>query len=383
MTPWLWLLGAICGLLVLGEAAFRFVLKKRGITFTAPKSYRNLYIVPHPYLPYVYKPHAAIENAEVAGYPLHQGRYEFRPVRTNNIRHFNEDVSSRKKPGTWRVMCLGGSTTANSIWEIGNPREYSYPLCLREALAGRLEGHRFEVLNCGMGGWTSAEVFVNFALHLIDLKPDIVVLYHGFNDLEASLTAPFSSDYSHSRKNFGEAYARIRLASYLPNLRFWKFYAYLKGKLMGFGNVRYDVLSSIRARPADLENPFMGLEAERRNVRHLIHLCQANGIQVILSTFAYHVYQAVSTDRRTLKYRDGVTLENAMIRDVAKEHALPLVDIAAMIPNDDAYFVDVAHFTPKGMQFLADHFAESITEVLMAKPDGGTRLGQTLQHEPR
>lgn len=367
MTLWLSLVVGACGLALLGEAAFRALLRIRRIKFTPPKAYRDLYIVPHPYLPYVYQPHAVVGNAEVASYPLHAGRYEFRSVRINSIRFFNEDVQVQKEPGTWRAMCLGGSTTANSIWEIGNPKEYSYPLCLRESLKQRFSGDRYEVLNCGMGGWTSAEILINFALHLIDLRPDVIVLYHGFNDLEASLTAPFAPDYSHSRRNFGEAYARIRLASYLPSLRFWKSYAFLKGKLFGLGNIRYDLLSAIRAGKADLDNPFMGLETERRNLEHLLHLCRANEVQVILSTFAYHVYAQVEHDRRTLKYRDGVRMENAMLRELAERHGLPLVDIAALIPDDDAYFVDTVHFTPLGMQFLADQFSDSIAEAIRVR----------------
>jgi lysophospholipase L1-like esterase len=374
MTFWLWLLTAACVLALLGEVAFRILIRLRGIPFSPPKTYRHFYIVPHPYLPYVYKPHTLIGNVQPAPYPLHRGRYEFRPVRINNIRFFNEDVRLQKEPGTWRVMCLGGSTTANSIWAVADPQEYSYPLCLRAALAQRAGSSRYEVLNCGMGGWTSAEIFINFALHLIDLRPDIIVLYHGFNDLEASLTTPFASDYSHSRRNFGETYARIRLASYLPNLRFWKSYAFLKGKLVGFGNVRYDLLSSIRAKKADLDNSFMGLETERRNIEHLIHLCRANHFQVILSTFAYHIYAQVEQDRRVLKYHNGVQMENVMLRELAERHQLPLVDLATLIPDDDAYFVDTVHFTPLGMRFVADCFADRIIELEKSRSLGSLKV---------
>jgi lysophospholipase L1-like esterase len=299
---------------------------------------------------------------------LHPGQFEFHAVRVNNYRLLSEeDIEIAKPPGMLRVLCLGGSTTASSIWKVGNPKQFSYPLFLSEILKQRLESRPCEVWNCGMGGWTSAEILVNFALHLIDLKPDIIVLYHGFNDLEASLTEPFASDYSHSRKSFGEVYSRIRLASYLPNLRFWKSYAFVKGRLMGFGNVRYDLLTSIRVRKASLDNPFMGLQTERRNIEHLIHLCQANRIHIVLSTFAYHIYPAVANDRQTLKYYNGVQEENTVLRDLATHHNAPLVDIAGLIPDDDAYFVDSVHFTPLGMQFLAEQFGKCIVDLVMRR----------------
>lgn len=352
---------------LLVEMAFRVYLRVNGIAFAPPKTHRNLYIISHPYLPCVYKPHAIVDNTQVAPYPLHAGRFEFRSVRINNLRFMGDDVQLQKKPGTWRVLCLGSSSIASSIWEKGNPKQYSIPLCLKESLEQRVSNHPCEVLNCGMGGWTTAEIFINFALHLVDLKPDIVILYHGFNDLEPSLTTPFASDYSHSRRNLGEVYAKIRFASYIPNLGAWKTYFYLKRELLGFGNIRYDLLRSIRVKKPDFANPFMGMEAERRNVEHLIHLCQANRIPIILSTYAYHVYEKVKQDPRALKYKEGVEIENRVFRDLAAQHRLPLVDVAALIQDDDAYFVDSVHFTPLGMQFLADQFAGRIEEIVSAQ----------------
>ena len=373
---WPWVIAGVCGLIVLGEVAFRIFLRVRGVHFLPPKTHRNFYIVPHPYLPFVYKANSVVDNTQVAPYPLHRGRYEFKSTRINNIRFSDEDVRSQKQPGTVRVMCLGSSSIASSIWEVGNPKQYSIAICLRESLEQRFGSHRYEVLNCGMGGWTSAEIFINFALHLIDLRPDIVLLYHGLNDLEPSLTTPFASDYSHSRRNLGEVYKKIRIASYVPNLRPWKSFFFLKRALLGFGNIRYDLLRSVRVKKADLNNPFMGLETEQRNIEHLIHLCRANQVQVILATYAYHVYSDVSQDGRTLKYQEGVQGENVMLRDLARRHGLPMVDIAALLPDDDAYFVDTVHFTPLGMHFVVDRFAERISEVLMDRTSFRDRAEQ-------
>lgn len=383
MTLWLWVGGGLGVAVLLVEVGFRLYLKAKGKTFTPPKTHRNLYIVPHPYLPYVYKLNAIIDNSQVAPYPLHAGRFEFRSVRINNIRCMDRDVQLQKPPGTRRVMCLGSSSIASSIWEKGCPTQYSVPLCLKESLERYALDCPCEVLNCGMGGWTTAEIFINFALHLIDLRPDVVILYQGFTDLEPALTGPFASDYSHSRRNLGEVYARLRLATYVPNLGAWRSYFYLKRTLLGFGNIRYDLLRSVRLKKPDFSNPFMGVETERRNVEHLIHLCQANGIQIVLSTYAYHLYGAEGREPRMHKYQEGVGLENEVLRDLATRHQIPLVDIAALIPDDDAYFLDAVHFTPLGMQFLADQFAGRIAELLAAGPDRAERSPQGVVDVPR
>ena len=39
---------------------------------------------------------------------------------------------------------------------------------------------------------------------------------------------------------------------------------------------------------------------------------------------------------------------------------LELVDIALLIEKEDLNFVDAVHFTPKGMQLLAQHISDKI-----------------------
>jgi lysophospholipase L1-like esterase len=138
----------------------------------------------------------------------------------------------------------------------------------------------------------------------------------------------------------------------------------VKRQLLGFGNIRYDLLRSVRVKKPDFASDFRGLQAEQRNVEHLIHLCQANRIHIILSTYAYYLHEKAREDPRALKYREGVQIENEMIRALAARHHLPLVEIASAIPDDDAYFMDTVHFTPLGMQFLAERFAGRIAELL-------------------
>lgn len=360
MTELAWTVAVTAVVLIAMETLFRMALWVRGSDFVPPKRVRDLYVIPHPYLPYVFRANARVKNDEPARYPLHRGRFEFRTVRTNSLGLLGPELADSKPDGVTRVLCLGASVTENSIWEVGEPTEHTYPIHLQGVLDDRAGPGWFEVVNCGVGGWTTAEILVNFALRLVDLRPDIVVLYHGLGDLTPSLTAPFRPDYSHSRRNFGEAYARIKLASRLPSLRWWKSYSYATARLMGFGNVRYDVLSSIRVAAPEISAPFRGLATERRNVEHLLELCRLRGVRVILSTFAYHVYDAVAEDPATLRYRDGVLEENEMMRGLAAARGLRLIDVAREMPRQDAYFVDSVHFTPLGMRWVAERFGEAI-----------------------
>ncbi len=128
------------------------------------------------------------EDEQVLGHPfLHYtgnpaaDRYNERgfPDRTHTV---------EKPPGTVRVACLGGSTTAS-----GYPQELE--LLLNEhAVAGR----RYEVLNFGLEGWTVLHSLVNFAVQGVDYQPDVVVVHHAANDAIIMSTPTPCSDYSHA-----------------------------------------------------------------------------------------------------------------------------------------------------------------------------------------
>jgi hypothetical protein len=89
---------------------------------------------------------------------------------------------------------LGASTTGNELEHDGVI--YSYPLEPERILKEKFPELNLEVNNCGVGGRTTAEILIDFLLSGIDTSPDIVVLYHAYNDLQPSLTPGFLSDYS-------------------------------------------------------------------------------------------------------------------------------------------------------------------------------------------
>ena len=94
-----------------------------------------------------------------------------------------------------------------------------------------------EVNNCGVAGYNSADLSISFMLQNIDTKPNAVIIYHAYNDIEAYLKPNFSSDYSHSRKNLGEAYWKFSVGSKIPDIPL-KFFNFLKNKWYP-SNIRY------------------------------------------------------------------------------------------------------------------------------------------------
>ena len=350
------------------ELFFRIAyLTRHGIFFKPVKKIplKKLYINSHPYLPYKYKEDFKVDNySEAASYPLHKGDILYGKPKLNNYGFIDSNFNTDKPPGLLRIACLGGSTTANMVTQ--GQTDYTYPDCLEMLLRQKYPGLEIEVMNFGMGGWTSAEILINFELTVLDFNPDIVLLYHGFNDLEPSITPGFKSDYSHARRNMAVKFSNYKIANLLPNIPFLHSYEYVKTRLLGTGNIRNDLFTLIRTSEPDLNLPFQGISTEKRNISSLINICRGNKINTILSSFVYFDFMQ-GKDAKANKYFEGVRLENRMSKELSAEFNAPFVDIFNLMPKEERYFVDTVHFSPEGMKKMAELFLPEIKKLIDAR----------------
>ena len=334
------------------------------MTYKIP--FEKIYVEPHPYLPYVYKKNfKTSDNNTIANYPLHQGKYTFETLSSNSLRHFNSidgsrEIENPKPKDLLRVNCLGASTTGNYLWENGVP--FSYPMELEKELKKRFPEKTVEVNNCGNGGWTSKEILIKFLIDTIDTQPDIIILYHAYNDIRAYITEGFERDYSHIRKNLGETLYLYRIASLIPYIPL-KGFNFLINQVLS-QNSRNSLIDSVSKGEINIKKDFEGLHVYERNIQHIINICKANGIKVILSTYCHFLYEDIRTSDLHIKYHEGVILENNVIQKLATLHNIPIVDNSKLIPLEEKYFVDSVHFTPEGMQFLAHNFADVVTKMI-------------------
>ena len=188
--------------------------------------FKKFYVEPHPYLPYIYKKNFSTSPSEKYNYPLSSNFFSAQ-LKTNNFGFYNgsngnRDIEVPKPKNLFRINCIGGSTTANYIFD--GKKNYSYPMELENVL--KAQNSNIEVNNCGTGGYNSADILIRFLLQTIDTKPDLIIVYHAYNDIKSYLTKNFQSDYSHSRKNLGEEYQKFKANAKIPNIPL-KFYNYL------------------------------------------------------------------------------------------------------------------------------------------------------------
>lgn len=104
------------------------------------------------------------------------------PVRTNSMGLRDREFSPEKPPGVHRILVLGDSMTFG--W--GARQEDTYPKVLERLLNG--DGHRYEVINAGVGNYNSAQEVAYFRERGLLLQPDEVILGFYINDAEPTPT---------------------------------------------------------------------------------------------------------------------------------------------------------------------------------------------------
>ena len=319
-------------------------------------------------------------------YALHHNHYfSFKePLRLNSIGHFGNDLPVERAPGILRIACLGSSGVANNIAD--ETRDFCWPNILQSQLAASQRVCRnfaaVEVMNCGIGGWTMIDLFIDFALNLVHYRPDYVVIYQGLNDLPLHLMDDYAFDYAHGRRNLGEVLHIIKRGYWLPKLRWWHSYEFLKDRLVGTGNVRNEVLQGVEKCKPDYTRAYRPLVAEETALRHLLNLCRAYGIRAVIGSYAFYDHSGTVRNR---KLREGVDLENAMFGRLAAEFGVPFVDVDGLIPKDIDHFADAvpvgrariqynAHRIYDDFEFRSYFFGLELMEFALI-PDNGRLVG--------
>ena len=111
------------------------------------------------------------------GFNLHVGRRYFGEERSAVPMLTPEVFPRTKSPGTFRVLCLGESSTAGFPFDCQVPFPWQLGRILTEAYPGR----KIEVLNAGMSA-ISSYVTVDMLPELLEVEPDLVLVYTGHNE---------------------------------------------------------------------------------------------------------------------------------------------------------------------------------------------------------
>lgn len=188
-----------------------------------------------------------------------------------------ELLTTPKSPETFRVFCLGESTTAGFPYQFN----ISYPFFLKQILQSCLPTKKVEVINLGVSAINSYAVS-DMMPHLISAQPDLILLYLGHNEFYGSFGTA-STQYRFGGYNLKKFYLK------LLNLRSVSLFKHL---LLKWSSSTTDIsdqslmshLISARLLRHDQSVYQETISDYRRNLQEIVQFCRNRHLPLLIST---------------------------------------------------------------------------------------------------
>jgi len=271
----------------------------------------------------------------------------------NSLGFRGPEITIPKSNGTYRVVTLGGSTTYSTgvkDWRNDFARK------LQEHLRDLSNNTQIEVINAGSGGYGSWESLINLHTRVLEIEPDMIIIYHGINDVHPRLVHPdnYRMDNSGRRKQFEmrPLLFRFRIINKLTGIGPYTVDA---TTFAAHGKNTFSAVLNMTRKEALLKNEPKFFEA---NLKNMIAIARAHNITVLLATFAHsNEFDNVVT---TEHYELGFKQNNDVVRKVAEQERVSVFDFASEMLNDKQYWTDGRHLNKEGLDIKGNLFAAHI-----------------------
>jgi len=267
-----------------------------------------------------------------------------------------------KPADIYRIILIGGSSTYDTSirdWRNDWARQ------LEKELRKKYERDNIEVINAGLGGYTSWESLINLEFRLVDLEPDLLIVYEGLNDIHARLVNPLSyrADNSGYRTQWREKAhpfifksVLVRLATGINPIGLDEFVVNPQSAALITDTGFVEKLNGtpLEALQKNKPNYFA------RNLKSMIAISRANNISVLLSTWAHG--NRPNDYGLTSHYQYAIAEMNHVIKTLAASEHVAVYDFAKYMSLDKAFWADGRHNNENGAKLKAELFANFIYE---------------------
>ena len=291
---------------------------------------------------------------------------------------WNELYPLKKPPNTFRIVCFGGSTTQDYEeylrWKI------HYPLLLQQLLQKSIPGKNFEVINIAYNGYSTAQSLIELLLDVVSWSPDLVIINHNWNDMDASYFYNLTYDYSNKYgrvfftiPGFAEQFTTINALFHWSS-----FYWYLRDiydartgtvSMQNDSNDK-DYLDIKNKDKVIYKNkpPKLSQKIFKRNLLNFYYIAHGWGIPVLYANqplkssadygefkppnFKIKDYQLPTLEQRKLHHR----FFNDIIKEVATETHSYFIDIDSLLGGNPENYIDGLHYSKIGTHKIAQYF---------------------------
>jgi lysophospholipase L1-like esterase len=282
-----------------------------------------------------------------------------------------------EKPADWEaattVVAIGGSTTECFYLSDGK----DWPAQLMARLQPRMP--QLWLNNAGLDGHSTFGHQVLLDDYVVKLKPDVVLFMMGVNDIGVEAMRSYDSEMLENKTGFKNWLVNhSAILSTISNIR-----RAAAAKRMGLSH-QFEPLSKLKPlviAPDSMDRAVAaqasGRAAFSRRVHGLLATCKQHGMKPVIITQAMlwgdTLDPVTGLSLGDVALHEGgngrmrwAVLEsyNDVLRQIALEQGLPLLDLARMMPKSTAYFYDAYHFTNAGASKVADLLAPGLEKVL-------------------
>jgi lysophospholipase L1-like esterase len=311
-------------------------------------------IMSHPYLLYVNQP------------GFHDGEYK----QINSLGYRNDEFDIDKPPNTIRVLALGGSTT--NMWPfVKNPKK-TWPSVLEEELRSFYKID-IQVANAGLPYATSAELLAGYAFRHRYLKPDLVIVHEGGNDVPPLMFDDYNPEYVHFRSAGTKPYVgkieRTLLKSSIFKILYSKYWNSASTVYVPQPKAFHEIPKDLVMKRI-LETKPTGFE---RNLDLLITIAKSDGAEVLLFGFLQAREKHIAKGRPDLRGLEralvvGLEKNYAVMEALSKRHAIGFLKPKQEDFRDE-WFQDNTHLTESGEAKKAEIvFHEIVRTHLLSHP---------------
>lgn len=329
--------------------------------------------VPHPYLAYALKPSWSTDPGAA------------QQASHNALGFRGKETTREKPPGVFRIVTLGGSSVYG---QSESKDEAVWSARLEQILAEKRPLVRVEVINAGVPGYTSFEMLVQLEMRVVDLAPDLVVVYEAVNDMRAALYTAGAPEPAGDNTHFRAPWPVDRPSSfekllqksrtYLIARRYLTDYVHRRADLFYYAMVSYDASRADlycggKAGYPDGRVPERGFASYRRNLEAMLSVAELAHAKVLIATQAIMMWDLRGTNRECEETQVESFLRIQDIqREVARERGVPIAETGKRVTDGEDnhfratgehLFKNDVHPFDAGSELIARAVADAIVEA--------------------
>ncbi len=288
---------------------------------------------------------------------------------TNNYGFRGNNIKD-KKDNCYRIFLVGGSTTECLYIDDKNSPNNKMQNLLKDIHA--------EVYNAGKSGDTSVDHIAMLSHRLVHLKPDLIILLCGLNDLHRGgrydYTHRWQGGYDGNNANSLLFDLKLFLTDFQIPRRVYYTVRPNSIETIRFESNYLEAISHLKKLPTNSKEPEANIVAYETNLRSFAGICKQNNIKLILVTQAStwnskedssinnlhwmsfigeYRYQEEMMEKLLEKY-------NNIMKKVAFDSNVELYDLSKRVPRTKEYFYDDCHFNNNGADFYASELSDFI-----------------------